>query len=119
MYPSPVLESQEVPPASSQSVSHLQFLRTISERDPFHEMHDQERKIIWSLRYDCLHHVPHLLPKLLDCVEWNDHTEVNYVSKKGEKINDLKERCSLTESTFQNLIGKMEMKHAYLITNKQ
>ena len=76
MYPSPVMETQDVPAASSQTMSHLQFLRTIAERDPLHEMHDQERKIIWSLRYDCLHHVPHLLPKLLDCVEWNDHTEV-------------------------------------------
>jgi hypothetical protein len=22
--------------------------------------------------------VPHLLPKLLDCVEWNDHKEVDH-----------------------------------------
>ncbi|KAJ9596012.1 hypothetical protein L9F63_012745, partial [Diploptera punctata] len=80
MYPSPVLESQDIPGSSSQPGSHLQFLRTIAERDPLHEMHDQERKVIWSLRYDCLHHVPHLLPKLLDCVEWNDHTEVSEVT---------------------------------------
>ncbi|PSN34153.1 hypothetical protein C0J52_10044 [Blattella germanica] len=80
MYPSPVVESNDIPAPSGQPRSHLEFLRTIAERDPLHEMHDQERKIIWSLRYDCLHHVPQLLPTLLDCVEWNDHTEVSEVT---------------------------------------
>ncbi|KDR21011.1 phosphatidylinositol 4,5-bisphosphate 3-kinase catalytic subunit delta isoform [Zootermopsis nevadensis] len=88
MYPSPLLENAasqnsgyDVPGTPlGQTKSHLEFLRQIAERDPLHEMHDQERKIIWSLRYECLHHVPHLLPKLLDCVEWNDHTEVSEVT---------------------------------------
>ena len=48
----------------------------MAERDPLHEMHEQERKLFWSLRYDLVSHVPTLLPKLLDCVEWNDHREV-------------------------------------------
>lgn len=86
MYPSPLLENAasqnsgyDVPGTPlGQTKSHMEFLRQIAERDPLHEMHDQERKIIWSLRYECLHHVPHLLPKLLDCVEWNDHTEVEH-----------------------------------------
>jgi phosphatidylinositol-4,5-bisphosphate 3-kinase len=88
MYPSPLLENA----ASQNSVydvqgtplgdtkSNLEFLRQFAERDPLHEMHDQERKTIWNLRYECLHHVPHLLPKLLDCVEWNDHKEVEQCS---------------------------------------
>jgi Phosphoinositide 3-kinase family, accessory domain (PIK domain). len=87
MYSLPLLENStsqnslggEVSAATSgQTKSHLEFLHQIAERDPLHEMHDQERKIIWGLRYNCLHHVPHLLPKLLDCVEWNDHKEVGY-----------------------------------------
>lgn len=58
----------------------LEHLRFMEEKDPLHEMHEQERKVIWQLRYDCLQHVPNLLPKLLDCVEWNDHTEVSEVT---------------------------------------
>lgn len=86
MYPSPLMENSTSQNSSGieasgapsgQTKSHLEFLRQIAERDPLHEMHDQERKRIWSLRYDCLHYVPHLLPKLLDCVEWNDHKEVD------------------------------------------
>lgn len=42
-------------------------------------MHDQERKVIWSLRHELINLVPNLLPKLLDCVEWNDHREVAQV----------------------------------------
>lgn len=97
MYPSPekVLEfasSQETPSgtegenmASSeipgmQPMVFLEQLRQAAERDPLHELHEQERKIIWSLRYDCLAHFPQLLPKLLDCVEWNDHREVSEVT---------------------------------------
>lgn len=86
MYPSPekVLEyantresreNVELPGISP--MAFLEQLRQSAERDPLHELHEQERKIIWGLRYDCLAHFPQLLPKLLDCVEWNDHREVS------------------------------------------
>lgn len=42
-------------------------------------MHEQECKVIWSLRHELINLVPTLLPKLLDCVEWNDHREVAQV----------------------------------------
>lgn len=91
MYSLPLLENStsqnslgnEVPAAPSgqakdaQAKDQSEFLRQIAERDPLHEMHDQERKDIWKHRSDFLHHMPHLLPKLLDCVEWNDHKEVH------------------------------------------
>jgi phosphatidylinositol-4,5-bisphosphate 3-kinase len=86
MYSLPLLENStsqnsignEVQAApAGQATGNPEFLRQVAERDPLHEMHDQERKRIWSLRYDCLHQVPHLLPKLLDCLEWNDHKEVH------------------------------------------
>lgn len=62
-------------PTNSLSVPVHRF-RMIAERDPLHEMHEQERKVIWSLRHELVNLVPTLLPKLLDCVEWNDHKEV-------------------------------------------
>ena len=86
MYSLPLLENStsqnsignEVQAApAGQAKGNSEFLRQVAERDPLHEMHDQERKRIWSLRYDCLHQLPHLLPKLLDCLEWNDHKEVH------------------------------------------
>ncbi|RZF40704.1 hypothetical protein LSTR_LSTR007995 [Laodelphax striatellus] len=61
---------------SQTSATYLEQIRLAAERDPLQEMHEQERKTIWSLRYELVMLVPSLLPKLLDCVEWNDHTEV-------------------------------------------
>ncbi|XP_066595868.1 phosphatidylinositol 4,5-bisphosphate 3-kinase catalytic subunit delta isoform [Prorops nasuta] len=54
----------------------LEQLRSLADRDPLHELHEQERKVMWGLRHHCLHKIPMLLSKLLHCVEWNDHKEV-------------------------------------------
>jgi hypothetical protein len=50
-------------------------LRYTAERDPLHEMHEDERRFLWSLRYQISQQVPNLLPKLLLCIEWNDYKE--------------------------------------------
>ena len=50
----------------------VEQLRFMAERDPLHEMHEQERKFLWSLRGPIAQHEPTLLPKLLQCIEWND-----------------------------------------------
>lgn len=54
----------------------LEQLRSLADRDPLHELHEQERKTMWALRHHCLHEIPTVLAKLLQCVEWNDHREV-------------------------------------------
>ncbi|XP_015181948.1 PREDICTED: phosphatidylinositol 4,5-bisphosphate 3-kinase catalytic subunit delta isoform [Polistes dominula] len=54
----------------------LEQLRSLADRDPLHELHEQEKKIMWALRHHCLHEIPTVLAKLLQCVEWNDHREV-------------------------------------------
>ena len=51
------------------------MLRFTAERDPFHEIHEQEKKTLWNLRYEIVHRVPNLLPKLLLCIEWNNYKE--------------------------------------------
>lgn len=53
-----------------------EYFKKFAESDPLHELHEQERKTIWSQRYYCLQYVPALLPRLLHCVEWNDRYEV-------------------------------------------
>ncbi|XP_014289821.1 phosphatidylinositol 4,5-bisphosphate 3-kinase catalytic subunit delta isoform [Halyomorpha halys] len=64
-------------PRGPASRSTIEQLKNLTGRDPLHEMHEQERKALWSLRYDVLRLESSLLPKLLDCVEWNDHHEVS------------------------------------------
>ncbi|KAF7404673.1 hypothetical protein HZH66_003579 [Vespula vulgaris] len=54
----------------------LEQLRSLADRDPLHELHEQEKKTMWALRHHCLHEIPTVLAKLLQCVEWNDHKEV-------------------------------------------
>lgn len=56
---------------------HIDQLQLLADRDPLHELHEQERKTIWSLRQQCIMKVPTILTKLLQCVEWNDHKEVS------------------------------------------
>ncbi|MPC31407.1 Phosphatidylinositol 4,5-bisphosphate 3-kinase catalytic subunit beta isoform [Portunus trituberculatus] len=51
-------------------------IQQIAERDPLTELHEQERKLLWSLRNVCRQELPHLLPKILQCVEWDNKTEV-------------------------------------------
>ncbi|KAG0423968.1 hypothetical protein HPB47_000265, partial [Ixodes persulcatus] len=46
------------------SKSHREQLRQIAEQDPLAPLHEQDRQLLWFLRYDCLE-LPHVLPKLL------------------------------------------------------
>ncbi|KAL1462919.1 hypothetical protein WDU94_014720 [Cyamophila willieti] len=52
---------------------HIKYLEG---RDSLYEIHEQEKKVIWSHRYTVMSQSPDLLPKLLDCVEWGDRSEV-------------------------------------------
>lgn len=61
---------------SSANKQYLETLRSNVETDPAYEMHEQERKRVWELRYDCMKLMPHQLPMLLTCVEWNDQKEI-------------------------------------------
>nr|ALY05366.1 phosphatidylinositol 3-kinase [Palaemon carinicauda] len=54
----------------------MEEVRQIADRDPLTELHEQERKMLWSLRNVCREQVPHVLPKLLQCVEWDNKAEV-------------------------------------------
>lgn len=65
---------QEVPtPDSNITTTQIEQLKLLADRDPLHELHEQERKMIWALRHHCITKIPTLLAKLLQCVEWNDH----------------------------------------------
>ncbi|KAF4532330.1 hypothetical protein B566_EDAN003633 [Ephemera danica] len=64
---------------SAMNAALLETLKSIveeQEQDPLHELHEQECKVIWGLRHTCMKHYPVMLPKVLDCVEWNDRLEV-------------------------------------------
>ncbi|XP_046389933.1 phosphatidylinositol 4,5-bisphosphate 3-kinase catalytic subunit delta isoform [Ischnura elegans] len=75
--PPPSLPACSSPLMPSQvTQEHIDFLKMMGERDPLLEMHEQERKDMWALREECMRRAPYLLPKLLDCVEWNDFREV-------------------------------------------
>ncbi|XP_023229587.1 phosphatidylinositol 4,5-bisphosphate 3-kinase catalytic subunit delta isoform-like isoform X2 [Centruroides sculpturatus] len=54
------------------SKAYMEELKHICERDPLHQMHEQEKELLWFLRNDCKKHFPHALPKLLNCVKWQD-----------------------------------------------
>lgn len=53
------------------------FRRSISDHVTRYELHEQERKNLWALRYQLISSDPQLLSKLLDCVDWNNRFEVS------------------------------------------
>jgi len=76
LYPTPekmVEYAQTLREQSNERLAKLEQLRLLADRDPLHELHEQEKKTMWALRHHCLREIPTLLAKLLQCVEWNDH----------------------------------------------
>lgn len=57
------------------SKSHREQLRQIAEQDPLAPVHEQDKQLLWFLRYDCLE-LPHSLPKLLLSLRWGQHQDV-------------------------------------------
>uniref|UniRef100_A0A671T2F3 phosphatidylinositol-4,5-bisphosphate 3-kinase n=1 Tax=Sinocyclocheilus anshuiensis TaxID=1608454 RepID=A0A671T2F3_9TELE len=45
-------------------------LKEIMERDPLSQLCENEKDLIWTLRYDCRENFPQSLPKLLLSVKW-------------------------------------------------
>ncbi|XP_065339767.1 phosphatidylinositol 4,5-bisphosphate 3-kinase catalytic subunit beta isoform [Cloeon dipterum] len=73
----PVLnDSPELAALNQGHLSILENLRATFERDPRAELHDQDKKSFWRLRHICMQEFPDMLPKLLDCLEWNDRQQV-------------------------------------------
>ncbi|KAK2184803.1 hypothetical protein NP493_252g03001 [Ridgeia piscesae] len=58
---------------------HLEMLRVMIERDPLSTLHEQEKEMVWRLRYECQFHFPQSLPKLISCMQWNKHLDVAQV----------------------------------------
>lgn len=62
---------------SQPDVAHCQKL--VSDTDSLYEVHDQDRKNIWSLRRYWLRHEPDMLPKLLCCMDWDNKDHISEV----------------------------------------
>nr|XP_023700850.1 phosphatidylinositol 4,5-bisphosphate 3-kinase catalytic subunit beta isoform [Paramormyrops kingsleyae] len=51
-------------------------LKEIMERDPLSQLYENEKDLIWTLRYDCRENFPQSLPKLLLSVKWSKHEDM-------------------------------------------
>lgn len=69
-------DSAELAALNQSHRASLESLRNSFERDPRAELHDQDKKSLWRLRHTCMLEFPEMLPKLLECVEWNDRQQV-------------------------------------------
>uniref|UniRef100_A0AAY5EPD8 phosphatidylinositol-4,5-bisphosphate 3-kinase n=1 Tax=Electrophorus electricus TaxID=8005 RepID=A0AAY5EPD8_ELEEL len=52
------------------------LLLEIMERDPLSQLCENEKDLIWTLRYDCRENFPQSLPKLLLSVKWSKHEDM-------------------------------------------
>lgn len=73
------LEDEENKDDNANNAQQIDHLKLLVDRDPLHELHEQERKTMWALRHYCLKKIPNILAKLLQCVEWNDYKLVEDV----------------------------------------
>lgn len=55
---------------------YAQELTAIAQHDPLHELTMQEKELIWKVREQCLDYYPHLLPRIIDCVNYADQHQV-------------------------------------------
>ncbi|XP_068173009.1 phosphatidylinositol 4,5-bisphosphate 3-kinase catalytic subunit beta isoform isoform X2 [Antennarius striatus] len=51
-------------------------LKEIMERDALSQLCENEKDLIWTLRYDCRENFPQSLPKLLLSVKWSKHDDM-------------------------------------------
>ncbi|XP_066508546.1 phosphatidylinositol 4,5-bisphosphate 3-kinase catalytic subunit beta isoform-like isoform X1 [Hoplias malabaricus] len=51
-------------------------LKEIMERDSLSQLCENEKDLIWTLRYDCRENFPQSLPKLLLSVKWSKHEDM-------------------------------------------
>uniref|UniRef100_A0AAY4D9V2 phosphatidylinositol-4,5-bisphosphate 3-kinase n=1 Tax=Denticeps clupeoides TaxID=299321 RepID=A0AAY4D9V2_9TELE len=51
-------------------------LKEIMDREPLSQLCENEKDLIWTLRYDCRENFPQSLPKLLLSVKWNKHEDM-------------------------------------------
>nr|ANF99566.1 phosphatidylinositol-4,5-bisphosphate 3-kinase [Haliotis diversicolor] len=58
------------------SKSHLEQLMMIVQRDSLSPLFEQDKELLWMMRYECCHKFPHALPKVLSSVKWNSHIDV-------------------------------------------
>uniref|UniRef100_A0A6Q2Z7F3 phosphatidylinositol-4,5-bisphosphate 3-kinase n=1 Tax=Esox lucius TaxID=8010 RepID=A0A6Q2Z7F3_ESOLU len=70
------------PPSCVQGRGGKKFhieLKEIMERDPLSQLCENEKDLIWTLRYDCMENFPQSLPKLLLSVKWSKHEDMAQV----------------------------------------
>uniref|UniRef100_A0A671T2X4 phosphatidylinositol-4,5-bisphosphate 3-kinase n=1 Tax=Sinocyclocheilus anshuiensis TaxID=1608454 RepID=A0A671T2X4_9TELE len=58
------------------NVENQTVLKEIMERDPLSQLCENEKDLIWTLRYDCRENFPQSLPKLLLSVKWSKHEDM-------------------------------------------
>ena len=51
-------------------------LETIAQHDPLHELTVQEKDLIWKVREHCMLNFPQLLPRIIDCVNYGNQSQV-------------------------------------------
>uniref|UniRef100_A0AAZ3R0U1 phosphatidylinositol-4,5-bisphosphate 3-kinase n=1 Tax=Oncorhynchus tshawytscha TaxID=74940 RepID=A0AAZ3R0U1_ONCTS len=68
-------EDPELPPNKCGKKFHIE-LKEIMERDPLSQLCENEKDLIWTLRYDCMENFPQSLPKLLLSVKWSKHEDM-------------------------------------------
>uniref|UniRef100_A0A673AVP3 phosphatidylinositol-4,5-bisphosphate 3-kinase n=1 Tax=Sphaeramia orbicularis TaxID=375764 RepID=A0A673AVP3_9TELE len=64
------------PPFDKVRHSRGQLCGHIMERDPLSQLCENEKDLIWTLRYDCRENFPQSLPKLLLSVKWSKHEDM-------------------------------------------
>lgn len=52
------------------------LLEKIVRKDQLAELTEQDKKVLWRRRHDCLNYYPESIGKLMQAVKWNNHNDV-------------------------------------------
>eukprot|EP00061_Rhincodon_typus_P013444 g39822.t1 len=63
----------------SETCAQQQQLKEIMERKACTEFFEDEKDLVWKLRYEVREHFPDALAKLLSITKWNKHEDVAQV----------------------------------------
>ena len=69
-------EEEVISPRKKTLERYKEEVEKISSRDPLHSIMENEKVLLWDMRWDCRVEHPFVLPRIVDCVDYTNMLQV-------------------------------------------
>ena len=69
-------EEEVISPRKKTLERYKEEVEKISSRDPLHSIMENEKVLLWDMRWDCRVKHPFVLPRIIDCVDYTNMLQV-------------------------------------------